>query len=157
MLGKTGYSPLRVVVRPCRLWRVLSTCHMVSSQWDWRKISHAQRCDVYGQTGLTPMTSKSSSILPFSSYMGMCSLKKEIKNIMTVTSEVRTRLSSSPGPSNSFTWPKRKDVCWISYMNVICKIQPSTTTAWKKSKYRVISGFPVFLYSVQIQKNTVQK
>ena len=31
-----------------------------------------------------------------------------------------------PGPSNSFTWPKRKNVCWVPYMNVICKIGPPT-------------------------------
>ena len=32
-----------------------------------------------------------------------------------------------PGPSNSFTWAKRKDVCLVPCMNVICKIRPPTT------------------------------
>ena len=31
------------------------------------------------------------------------------------------------GPSNCFTWAKRKDVCLVPCMNVICKIRPPTT------------------------------
>ena len=27
-----------------------------------------------------------------------------------------------PGPSNNFTWSKRKDAYWVPHMNVICKV-----------------------------------
>ena len=33
-----------------------------------------------------------------------------------------------PRPSNSVTWPKKKDICWVTYMNVICKIRPPATS-----------------------------
>ena len=52
-----------------------------------------------------------------------------VQNVNCDEKDVEIIFLHLPGPSNSFTWPKRKDVCWISYMNVICKIQPSTTTA----------------------------
>ena len=32
------------------------------------------------------------------------------------------------GPSNSFTWPKRKYDCWVPYMNVICTVRSPTTS-----------------------------
>ena len=41
---------------------------------------------------------------------------------------IRKYIVIYPGPSNSFAWPKRKDVCWVPYMHVICKIRPPTTS-----------------------------
>ena len=69
-----------------------------------------------------------------------------VRNVNCDKKDVDIIFLHPPGPSNSFTWPMRKDICWAPYMNVICKIRPLTTTAWKKSKYGVISGpyFPVF-------------
>ena len=52
-----------------------------------------------------------------------------VQNVNCDAKDVEIIFLHLPGPSNSFTWPKRKDVCWIPYMNVICKIRPSTTTA----------------------------
>ena len=34
----------------------------------------------------------------------------------------------APGPSNSFTWPKNQDVCWVPYMSAIFKTRPPTTS-----------------------------
>ena len=30
--------------------------------------------------------------------------------------DVEINFLHSPGPSNSFTWPKRKDVCWANIL-----------------------------------------
>ena len=49
------------------------------------KLSGDQRCDVALKAGLTPMTQKSSSKKAILTYMELCSLKKEIKYIMTMT------------------------------------------------------------------------
>ena len=57
-----------------------------------------------------------------------------VQNVNCDEKDVETIFLHPPGPSNNFTWPKRKDVCWVPYMNVICKIRPSITTARKKSK-----------------------
>ena len=57
-----------------------------------------------------------------------------VQNVNCDEKDVETIFLHPPGPSNNFTWPKRKDVCWVPYMNVICKIRPSITTACKKSK-----------------------
>lgn len=83
-----GSAALPIVTR-------VSTCHMINGQSDWSKISHDWRCDVLGQTGLSPMTSKSSSNYAIWPYMEMYLLKKEINLIMRVTSESWARLSSS--------------------------------------------------------------
>ena len=57
-----------------------------------------------------------------------------VQNVNCDEKDVEIIFLHPPGPSNNFTWPKRKDVCWVPYMNVICKIRPSITTACKKSK-----------------------
>ena len=41
--------------------------------------------------------------------------------------DVEINFLHPPGPSNSFTWPKRKVSCWVPYMNVISKIRSPTT------------------------------
>ena len=51
-----------------------------------------------------------------------------VQNVNCDEKDIETNFLHPPGPSNSFTWPKRKDVCWVPYMNVICKIRPPTTS-----------------------------
>ena len=50
-----------------------------------------------------------------------------VQNVNCDEKDVEIIFLHPPGPSNSFTWPKR-NVCWVPYMNVICKIRHSTTT-----------------------------
>ena len=49
-----------------------------------------------------------------------------VNNVNCDEKDVEINFLHPPGPSNGFTWPKRKDACWVPYMNVICKIRPPT-------------------------------
>ena len=50
-----------------------------------------------------------------------------VQNVNCDEKDVEIIFLHPPGPSNSFTWAKRKDVCLVPCMNVICKIRPPTT------------------------------
>ena len=50
-----------------------------------------------------------------------------MQNVNCDEKDTKINFLHPPGPSKSFTWPKRKDVCWVPYMNVISKIRPQTT------------------------------
>ena len=51
-----------------------------------------------------------------------------VQNVNCDEKDVEINFLHSPGHSNSFTWSKRKDICLVPYMNVICKIIPPTTS-----------------------------
>ena len=74
-----------------------------------------------------------------------------VQNVNCDEKDVEIIFLHPPGTSNSFNWPNRKDVCRVLYKNVICKIRPSTTAVWKKSKYGVIPGpyLPVFKLNME--------
>ena len=49
-----------------------------------------------------------------------------LQNVNCSEKDVEINFLHPPGPSDSFTWPKRKDISWVPCMNVIFKIRPST-------------------------------
>ena len=50
-----------------------------------------------------------------------------LQNVNCDEKDVEINLLHPPGPSENFTWPKRKDISWVPCMNVIFHIRPSTT------------------------------
>ena len=51
-----------------------------------------------------------------------------VQNVNCDEKNVEINVLHSPGLSNSFTWPKRKGVCWETYMNVIWEVRSQTTS-----------------------------
>ena len=84
-----------MVCRACRLCDVWSHVTWSIANEIEVKESHEQRCDLVLKSGMTPMTQKTSSKRAILTYMEMCSLKRKFKLITCVTSEVRSRQSSS--------------------------------------------------------------
>ena len=41
--------------------------------------------------------------------------------------DVKINFSHPPGPSSSFQWPRRLDVCWVPITDTVCKIRAPVT------------------------------
>ena len=90
-LGNFPNDKYSMVVRPWQLWKVWSHVTWSVANEIEEKVSCDQMYDVSIKSGRATMTSKITSKIEKTTYMEMCSLKREIKNIMTVTSESRPR------------------------------------------------------------------
>ena len=52
-----------------------------------------------------------------------------MQNVICDKKNVEINFLLPLGLRNIFTWPKRKDICWVPYVNVICKVRyPRTLT-----------------------------
>ena len=70
-----------------------------------------------------------------------------------------------PGPTKSFTWPSRPDICWVSSLHMLCKIHSPKTITGRTcrisySYYKTISQLslakePFITKYVMLLKNEV--
>ena len=52
-----------------------------------------------------------------------------VHEVGEVEQDVKINFSHPPGPSSSFQWPRRLDVCWVPIADIVCQIQaPITAT-----------------------------
>ena len=47
---------------------------------------------------------------------------------LTVTANAQVIFMCPPGPSHTFYWPNKDDICWVPFQQISCKVAAPTTT-----------------------------
>ena len=56
-----------------------------------------------------------------------------IQEINQEERDVKINFMHPSVPSKSFTWPDRRNTCWVSNLNIFLKLKPPTTTTGRTS------------------------